>query len=88
MKPGLGFILFTYIVIQSAFSQKAPESYLIWDKAPHNAFTDIIRFNHNFYCVFRESKGYNPMRDSSKIRVLCSSNGKSGNQSQFLRSLV
>ncbi len=75
MKPGSGIIFFIFIVIQSAFPQKAPESYLIWDEAPHNAFTDIIRFNHNFYCVFREGKGHKPIRDCGKIRVLRSTNG-------------
>ena len=27
----------------------------IWDKAPHNAFTDLIRFKKNWYCTFREA---------------------------------
>jgi hypothetical protein len=26
----------------------------IWDAAPHNAFTDLIRFQGRWYCVFRE----------------------------------
>lgn len=30
----------------------------IWDQAPHNAFTDIIRFNDAFYCIFREGKSH------------------------------
>ena len=25
----------------------------IWDKAPHNAFTDMLRWNDRFYCAFR-----------------------------------
>lgn len=27
----------------------------IWDKAPHSAFTDLINFKENWYCIFRES---------------------------------
>lgn len=27
----------------------------IWDYAPHNALTDLIRFNNNWFLVFRES---------------------------------
>jgi len=27
----------------------------IWDKAPHSAFTDLIRFNNAWYCTFREA---------------------------------
>jgi hypothetical protein len=34
------------------------ESRRIWDKAPHNAFTDLIRFKDRWYCVFREGKGH------------------------------
>ena len=30
----------------------------IWDKAPHNAFTDLILFRNRWYCVFREGKGH------------------------------
>jgi hypothetical protein len=26
----------------------------IWDVAPHNAFTDLIRFDGRWYCIFRE----------------------------------
>jgi hypothetical protein len=26
----------------------------IWDRAPHNAFTDLIRFQDEWYCAFRE----------------------------------
>jgi len=34
------------------------ESRRIWDKALHNAFTDLIRFKDRWYCVFREGKGH------------------------------
>ncbi|MFA5418016.1 MAG: hypothetical protein WC341_06115, partial [Bacteroidales bacterium] len=27
---------------------------MIWSGAPHNAFTDIIRYNNQFFCAFRE----------------------------------
>ena len=30
----------------------------IWDQAPHNAFTDLIRWNGKFYCAFREGLGH------------------------------
>ena len=26
----------------------------IWDFAPHNAFTDLVRFGGVWYCTFRE----------------------------------
>jgi hypothetical protein len=28
---------------------------MIWDKAPHNAFTDLCRFENTFYLSFREA---------------------------------
>jgi hypothetical protein len=40
----------------------------IWDKAPHNAFTDLIRWNDEFYCVFREGRGH--VSSDGKVRVL------------------
>ena len=50
----------------------------IWDSAPHNAFTDIIRYKSYFYCSFRE--GINHVhRDSTgngKVRVLRSKDGE------------
>ncbi|MBN2316604.1 MAG: exo-alpha-sialidase [Sedimentisphaerales bacterium] len=40
----------------------------IWDKAPHNAFTDLVRCNDTFYCAFREGRGH--VSTDGKIRIL------------------
>ena len=40
----------------------------IWDEAPHNAFTDLIRWNGRFYCVFREGRGH--VSTDGRVRVL------------------
>src|SRR4051812_17963543 len=47
----------------------------IWSEAPHSAFTDLIRFNNNWYCVFREAPGHmsGPV---GQARVLKSKDGK------------
>jgi hypothetical protein len=45
----------------------------IWDQAPHNAFTDLIRFHKRWFCVFRESDGH--VGGDGRIRVLVSWNG-------------
>jgi hypothetical protein len=45
----------------------------IWDAAPHNAFTDLIRFNDEFLCVFREGSGH--VAPDGKIRVISSRDG-------------
>ena len=40
----------------------------IWDKAPHNAFTDLVRWNDRFCCAFREGRGH--VSTDGKIRLL------------------
>ena len=46
----------------------------IWDAAPHNAFTDLIRYRGKWFCTFRESDGH-VGRGDGKIRLLVSSDG-------------
>lgn len=45
----------------------------IWDAAPHNAFTDLVRFKDRWYCVFREGSGH--VSADGAIRVLTSDSG-------------
>ena len=40
----------------------------IWNKAPHNAFTDLVRWNDVFYCAFREGRGH--VSTDGRIRIL------------------
>ncbi|MBN2594831.1 MAG: exo-alpha-sialidase [Sedimentisphaerales bacterium] len=40
----------------------------IWDEAPHNAFTDLVRWNDAFYCAFREGRGH--VSTDGRIRIL------------------
>ncbi|MDG1896375.1 MAG: exo-alpha-sialidase [Fuerstiella sp.] len=62
--------------IASADNDSAPqllEARRIWDKAPHNAFTDLVRHNGRWYCVFREgSKHVSP---DGSLRVITSADG-------------
>lgn len=46
----------------------------IWDKAPHNAFTDLVRWNGRFYCAFREGAGH--AGDIGKLRIIESVDGE------------
>lgn len=46
----------------------------IWDGAGHSAFTDLIRFNDAFYCVFREASGH--FGEGGKVRVIRSTDGE------------
>jgi hypothetical protein len=50
----------------------------IWDKAPHSAFTDLIRFKGKFYCTFREGTGHVPGKTGrdGETRVIVSSDGR------------
>ncbi len=45
----------------------------IWDRAPHNAFTDLTHFNGKWYCVFREGTAH--VSPDGAIRVLSTDNG-------------
>ena len=42
----------------------------IGDRAPHNAFTDLLRANDRWYCVYREGKAH--VSPDGAIRVLTS----------------
>ena len=46
----------------------------IWDQAPHNAFTDLIRHDGQWYCVFRE--GATHVSADGKLRVITSPDGE------------
>ncbi|HBE42310.1 MAG TPA: hypothetical protein DDW27_14100 [Bacteroidales bacterium] len=44
-----------------SFSQPANiKTTIIWDQAPHNAFTDLVKYRDAFYCTFREGSGHVP----------------------------
>jgi len=50
------------------------ESRKIWDAAAHNAFTDLLRHNDRWYCVFREGKAH--VSPDGALRVLTSKDGE------------
>ena len=45
----------------------------IWAEAPHNAFTDLLRFQDRWYCVFREGKAH--VSPDGALQVITSSDG-------------
>jgi hypothetical protein len=45
----------------------------IWNAAPHNAFTDLVRFGGHWYCAFREGESH--VSDDGKLRLIRSSDG-------------
>src|SRR5262249_32174139 len=46
----------------------------IWDRAPHSAFTDLVRWRGKWFCVFREAEGH--VGGDGKLRVLESADGQ------------
>jgi hypothetical protein len=45
----------------------------IWDAAPHNAFTDLVRFDGRWFCTFREGKAH--VSPDGALRVITSGDG-------------
>ena len=56
----------------------------IWDKAPHNAFTDLVRYKDEWFCVFREGKGH--VSSDGAIRVIVSKDGNDWKSAALLGS--
>ncbi len=60
------------------------ETRLIWDRAPHNAFTDLIRFHDRWFCVFREGSAH--ISPDGALRILTSVDGHSWTSAALLTS--
>ncbi|MCA9215430.1 MAG: hypothetical protein KDB27_20335 [Planctomycetales bacterium] len=54
----------------------------IWNQAPHNAFTDLVRWKDKFYCAFREGQGH--AGDVGKLRIIESVDGEKWQSSGLL----
>ncbi len=79
MKQILTAIFICLFSTAVAFSAEKSELVLleanrIWDKAPHNAFTDLLRFKGKWYCVFREGSAH--VSPDGSLRVITSTDGK------------
>lgn len=55
----------------------------IWDAAPHNAFTDLLRHKDRWICVFREGKTH--VSDDGALRVLRSADGLSWESAALIK---
>lgn len=64
------------VAAQEINAQKAIVSVeRIWDRAGHNAFTDLIYFRGKYYCTFREGSGHIPGINGT-IRIVASKDGQ------------
>src|SRR5688572_24160679 len=56
----------------------------IWDQAPHNAFTDLVRFQDRWFCVFREGQGH--VSPDGALRVIASADGEKWESAALITS--
>ncbi len=75
------FVCFSTLLLLTAFPVFAEnakpelvEAKRIWDKAPHNAFTDLLFHKGRWYCVFRE--GSHHVSPDGSLRVIVSEDGE------------
>jgi hypothetical protein len=54
----------------------------IWDRAEHNAFTDLVRFKGRWYCAFREGTAH--VSPDGALRVITSVDGERWASSDLL----
>lgn len=77
MRLALLFLLAPAVVAQDVVK--------IWDAAPHNAFTDLVRFEGRLYCAFREA-AVHVVDFGGKVRVLRSADGAAWESAGVLAS--
>jgi hypothetical protein len=58
---------------QQAQKTELVQCHMIWGRAPHNAYTDLVRFHDRWFCVFRE--GTLATSSDGSLRVLTSLDG-------------
>ena len=82
-------VIVALFIVSTAWSQEkkadvsvpiTPSSVKIWDVGGHNAFTDLIWFNGEYYCTFREGTGHIPGKKTGEgdgtVRVLASDDAR------------
>ena len=57
----------------------------VWDKAPHNAFTDLTRFKDKWFLAFREAPGHVVSPPAGNIRVLSSKDGETWESAALIK---
>jgi hypothetical protein len=70
--------LLLFVYIDTAFAGPPVKAEIIevtkiWNHAPHNAFTDLVRFKGQWYCAFREGDAH--VSPDGKLRVIRSADG-------------
>lgn len=55
----------------------------IWDQAPPNAFTELVRFNNRWFCIFRERQGH--VSPEGALLVITSVDGETWESAVLIR---
>jgi hypothetical protein len=55
---------------------------MIWNQAPHNAFTGLVRFKDRWFCTFREGTGH--AAHDGKLRIITSLDGETWESAALL----
>ena len=89
--PSTIFLIAVLVVITSRASAKETKVQLlevqkIWDAGNHNAFTDLVRFKGEWFCVFREGKAH--VSPDGALRVIRSKDGKMWTSAALIKSDV
>lgn len=80
-------LLLLFSCAQAADQDSKPELISvkkIWDAAPHNAFTDLVRHEDRWYCVFRE--GQKHVSPDGALRVISSVDGETWKSAALIES--
>ncbi|HKB06552.1 MAG TPA: sialidase family protein [Gemmataceae bacterium] len=77
-------ILSAVLLLSATPKAEVVEVKKIWDRGQHNAFTDLARFNDQWFCVFREGKAH--VSPDGAIRVLTSTDGKEWSSAALITS--
>jgi len=56
----------------------------IWDQAPHNAFTDLLRYRGTWYCAFREGTAH--VSNDGALRIISSVDGQKWEPASLIKS--
>jgi len=84
-----GLLLFALLtcgggLVRAEDSARLVDVRKIWDQASHNAFTDLVRFQDRWFCVFRE--GTKHVSPDGALRVITSADGATWESAALIQS--
>lgn len=80
----MGLVSLVAAEVHAAESARLVDVHKIWDRAPHNAFTDLVRYQDQWFCVFREGKGH--VSPDGALRIITSKDGKEWESAALITS--